>query len=153
VSLAALWTTPPPVRKVERKVSPAILVGIVDISADGQQLLSALLFSLGCRIMTVDCQSDSGGAIAARIRGGAPQVVVWQLGPAHESSCEPLLSLLAAGTFGETSLVVVSPAPAETRAILANHDVLVLPAPYTPVTLMHAVAAAQAATRRDRITT
>ncbi|WP_239492310.1 hypothetical protein [Luteitalea sp. TBR-22] len=124
-------------------------MGVVDADKDGQCLLSATLFVLGCRVVPLDCQADSGGAIGPQLKANEPEVVVWRLAPVHGPAGGPLLSLLASRALVGIGVVVLSTSPVETADLLRDHHVHVLASPFTAVALMGAVRDAHAARARS----
>ena len=120
-------------------------IAVYDASPDRRRLLAATLYGLGCRTVSLDCESDAPEFLRAQLIASRPDVVIWQLGSAPHNQCDPLLSLLVSGALAEIGVVLTTPFPAQVTEVLADGASMVrmLATPFSLVDLMRAVSAAQ----------
>ena len=118
----------------------AVLVAVVDTCSSRQRLLAATLYAMGCRVLSVTCDSLVGPSVAAQISIGMPDVIVWHLDSGGTGA--PLQQLLTSDALGSAGVVVTTSDPVEAACWLDAGPVHLLAAPFTPVGLMKAVDAA-----------
>jgi hypothetical protein len=115
-------------------------VAVVDTCSSRQRLLAATLYAMGCRVLTVTCDSLAGPSVAAQIIIGTPDVIVWHIDSGGAGA--PLQQLLTSDGLGGAGVVVTTSDPVEAACWLDAGPVQMLLAPFTPVGLMNAVGAA-----------
>ena len=118
----------------------AIFVAVVDTCSNRQRLLAATLYAMGCRVLSITCDSLVGPSVAAQITIAMPDVIVWHVDSG--GTCGPLQQLLNSDGVGGAGVVVTMSDPVEPAARLDAGPVHMLAVPFTPAGLMKAVVAA-----------
>jgi len=115
-------------------------VAVVDTCSSRQRLLAATLYAMGCRVLTVTCDSPGGPSVVAQITIGTPDVIVWHV---DSGGTGPRLQrLLTSDALGGAGVVVTTSDPVDAACWLDAWAVQMLVTPFTPVGLMNAVGAA-----------
>jgi len=115
-------------------------VAVVDLCSSRQRLVAATLYALGCRVLSVTCDSPAGPSVAAQLTIGMPDVIVWHVDSGGTGA--PLQQLLNSDRLGGAGVVVTTSDPVEAAGWLDAAPVHMLAVPFTPVGLMKAVDAA-----------
>jgi hypothetical protein len=126
-------------------------VAVFDALEDQQQLTTATLRVLGCRVHPLNPGENGLQDVVDQLeREGPFDVVLWDLPHALRAPCEEFGHLYRRGSFASSGVVVTTTDPARLQPMLDkwSGDVAILARPYSFTALMRAVNTGRAAGER-----